>query len=250
MPTIHTRKEGRRGCGYRKPGGTYMVSDGPGRACGRVPFPLENCPTCNHGIKLVRSWTWINIGPLLNELDPCPYVQSQDCLECPLHAIFGRVGLLTVGSKFYATPAEFMREAQRMGLSRRVPAVPKDFVLGETWVMLAHRQVIPRPCLPGRDSHVLLELGVDPGPPGNEPGKEAQCRFCKKPVSEWMGPGVFYIFRPSRVEYVVKDDDSQDKLERLEKRGLTLVRIERAEDQAKLPLVETSASADEVPTPV
>lgn len=262
MPTIHTRIEGPRGCGRRKQGGTYLVSDGPGRLCGRIPFPLENCPTCNHGIKLIRSWTWITIKPILDSLPDCIYSRSTGsapCWSCPLHLVSGRVGLLTVGSRFYAMPADFMAEVEKMGLSRRIPAVPKDFVLGSTWVMLAHRQAIARPCLSGRDRHDALELSFGQmveadmekvmGPIGYKaqemPSTEFDpsvpvdpicCRFCQLPMNEWRGPGVFYIFQPQRIEYVVKDDDPVDKLERLDKRGITLVKIEPLDDDSQLSL--------------
>ena len=59
-----------------------------------------------------------------------------------MHLPMGRVGLIWVGEKFYPTPQDFCAEAEKMGISRRIPAVPNDFVLGETWVWLAHRKAI------------------------------------------------------------------------------------------------------------
>jgi hypothetical protein len=46
-------------------------------------------------------------------------------------------------------------------------------------------------------------------------------------------PGIFHIFCPSRIEYVVKEFDPQDKLERLAKRGITLVRVLREQTEMK-----------------
>lgn len=33
--------EPRRGCGYRKMGGLYLVADALGEVCHRLPFPLQ-----------------------------------------------------------------------------------------------------------------------------------------------------------------------------------------------------------------
>ena len=44
MATIHKRVEGKRGCGFRKPGGLYMVS-AVSAPCGKLPTPLDICPT-------------------------------------------------------------------------------------------------------------------------------------------------------------------------------------------------------------
>jgi hypothetical protein len=58
--TIENRVEAKRGCGYRKPGGTYLVSDSLGRECGKLPIPLDVCPTCHAGFKPTQGWTWVN----------------------------------------------------------------------------------------------------------------------------------------------------------------------------------------------
>jgi hypothetical protein len=87
-------------------------------------------------------------------------------------------------------PAEFAAEAGRQGISRRVPGIPRGFVVGQTWVLLAHR------------------LGVL-CPDGNRL------------------PGVFHLFRPAAIEYVVRPDDPPGRLEAMEARGATLVRVER-----------------------
>jgi hypothetical protein len=53
---IETRVEGQRGCGFREPGELYLVCDGPGRACGKLPIPLAVCPACGGAIKPGRGW--------------------------------------------------------------------------------------------------------------------------------------------------------------------------------------------------
>lgn len=50
--------EAKRGCGFRKVGGTYLVSEGEGMPCDRLPIKLDVCPVCSHGFKRSRGWTW------------------------------------------------------------------------------------------------------------------------------------------------------------------------------------------------
>jgi len=53
-------QESKRGCGYRKVGGLYLVGDGIFVPCDRLPYLLETCPVCGHGIHFTRSMTEIN----------------------------------------------------------------------------------------------------------------------------------------------------------------------------------------------
>jgi hypothetical protein len=122
------------------------------------------------------------------------YAIGQGCGDCPIaDGRIQEVGLIWVGEKFYPTAHSFADEANRMGISRRISAIPRKFKLGETWVALAHRKAI--------------EALPDPK------------------------AGIFHIFKPVAIEYVVKPDDSEEKLEKLEKRGLTLVRVIPVEEQ-------------------
>jgi hypothetical protein len=210
---IRTVIERKRGCGFRVPGGIYLRTDGMGRVCGALPIELTVCPTCHHGIKPARGWTWINIAELA-AVRGCHYQEDDEkgCGNCPIaDAQIQVAGLLWVGEKFYKTPAEFSKESADMGISRRITMVPKNFKLGETWVALAHRKAIP-------SSKELVEhqLGVEPSD------------------LEYK-PGIFHIFKPSRIEYVVKSDDSDEKLEKLEKRGFTLIKVEK--EQAELEIM-------------
>jgi hypothetical protein len=197
---IKTVIEKKRGCGYREPGGLYLRTDGIGRICGALPIELVVCPTCHQGIKPARGWTWINIAEL-EEVNGCDGIK---CGDCPIaDAMIQTAGLLWIGEKFYRTPMDFAREGAEMGISRRITMVPRGFKLGETWVAVAHRK-----CIPVWKDEAKRELG--------EPK-----------------PGIFHIFKPSRIEYVVKEFDPQDKLERLEKRGITLVKVVREQTEMK-----------------
>lgn len=193
---IITVRERKRGCGYRKPGALYLRTDGLGRECGALPIELTVCPTCQHGIKPARApWTWINLAKFA-EKRGCD--KPDGCGNCPIaDAKIQMAGLIWIGKQYYKTPADFTREAQEMGLSRKINSIPKDFKLGETWVCIAHRKAIS-----------VLEVGKEPQ----------------------FKPGIFHVFRPSRIEYCVKEGDSQEKLERMEKRGITLVKVERTEE--------------------
>lgn len=204
---IEVRHDKKRGCGYRKPGGLYLVGPPTGAPCGRLPLALETCPCCAVGIKPSRSWTWINPRLMFKNSPPCGYDRlNASGLHLSIHSTCPanqanmpeKAGLLWVGGKFYDTPESFMYEAAAQGISRRIPALPKDFEPGKTWVFLAHRDCI--------------KDGVD---------EEGQPKFKR---------GVFSIFRPSAVEYVVKGDESDEKLERLVNRGITPVRVEPVAD--------------------
>ena len=208
---IQTVIEKKRGCGYREPGGLYLRTDGIGRICGALPIELVVCPTCHQGIKPARGWTWINIAALVDvrgcklEGDSFDNEGKGGCGDCPIaDAKIQTAGLIWVGEKFYKTPEDFSREGREMGISRRITMVPRGFKLGETWVALAHRKAI------------WNKITEDPGT-----------------TEIYYKPGIFHIFKPSRIEYVVKEFDPQDKLERLEKRGITLVRVEKEQQEMK-----------------
>lgn len=150
--------EAKRGCGYRKVGGLYMVSGGLATPCGRLPIELHVCPTCNAGIKQTRAWQWIKPRTLLADAPVCSddgKWRSRLCSSCPLAPTHlpERAGLLWVGEKFYRTADAFMEEANRLGVSRRIPAIPRGFKLGETWVLIAHPKAVTRSARTEEERH-------------------------------------------------------------------------------------------------
>ena len=183
--------EAKRGCGYRQPGGLYLTcAEGVMRPCGKLPLPLKVCPTCHGGIHPARGWSWI---------DPRPLFAGRTCLKfelcsdrCIAMSLPERAGLLWIGEKFYPTPQDFTQESRTLGVSRRISAVPRDFIVGTTWVFVAHRKA----CTGGDGSQT---------------------------------PGLFHAFRPTHVEYVLKGIETEADLQALERRGLTLVRLVRTE---------------------
>jgi hypothetical protein len=210
---VQTRVDSKRGCGWRKPGGLYLVSEGLAAPCGRLPIPLTVCPTCDHGFKPSRGWTWLDSVPNLKH-HPCRPPAGESCnIHCPLSIPFGRVGLLWVGEVYYATPDDFIREADRLGVSRRIPTLPTGFIVGRTWVWLAHRKTIVEGC----------------GPCFGHAG-DKKCAECKgSGVVE--SAGVFRAFKPQAVEYVVTGEETEEELQRLAKRDITPVKVIR--DQSK-----------------
>lgn len=190
--------EGRRACGYRKVGGLYLVGKGTGFPCCKLPIKLHVCPTCNQGVKQTRGWQWI---------DPRPWLAG-DCTArgpmrglCPAADPKGlgeKVGLLWIGASFYPKPEVFTEEASRMGISRRLKAIPRGFKLGEHYVFLAHPKLFPY---------------IETGPDGDE--------------QKWHG-GVFRIFKPDAIEQIVTKSDMKDetKMEALREKGITPVAVE------------------------
>ena len=201
IPTLHERK---RGCGFRKPGGLYLRSGNDGVPCCKLPIPLEVCPVCHSGIKAARGWTWIDLMPFVKDRACESYPEGVCPLSVERLKDIGKVGLVWIGEKFYPRPKDVIEEATEMGFSRRIPHLPKGFVVGETWVALAHRNCTPTaPLFDGRTDREFL-------------------------------PGIFRVFKPERVEYVVRDDpeiETPEFFERLTKRGITPVRVVPVEDE-------------------
>jgi hypothetical protein len=217
MNTARVSVEGKRGCGYRKKGGLYLMGDKPSAPCGRMPLELKVCPVCHSGIKPSRGWTWIRPKDLFGPSD-CgnPY-----CLACPVGASPPEEGgLIWIGGQHYKTPADFLAEAARMGISRRLTAVPKRLEVGKTWVFLAHREAIRKPC-----QCVLPEA---------EGKGQKDCKSCKG--KGYVGiPAIFSAFRPSHVEKVVERSTPEEECEKLRQRGIEPVIVEQAKEGAELP---------------
>ena len=211
-----------RGCGYRRIGGLYLVGGGVGIPCDRLPLILYVCPTCSHGIKPARGFTWVDVNALVEgkhlvqkwaettgdqihrdikdlSIVPCP---ETGCIFCREPALMGRAGLLWIGEQFYPTPDLFLAEGRALGFSRRIKSVPRGFKLGETYVLLAH-------------SKAVLKLTPD-----KLPGTDILIHSDKH---EWK-PGIFYVWLPTRLELIFKESDrGSEKVADAEKRGITPV---------------------------
>lgn len=231
MPTsdlIEVRNDKQRGCGWRKAGGLYLVSKGPLGSCGKLPIPLETCPCCGHGIKASRGWQWVDADALVAPYK-CPREKTGGCDRCPLGGKIGRAGLLWIGGVYYKTPQDFEREAQTHGLSRRIARVPRGFIPGKTYVLTAHRAAITEHCPECKGN-------------GGKFGKPT-CDACDS-TGIITKQGIFGVFLPTAVEYVVTGNETEEDLSALVGRGITLVRIERDEGDALLQEAARKLAAD------
>ena len=197
---MRTSHEQRRGCGYRKGGGFYLIGGSAWSTCGKLPYPLIPCPHCGQGLKFHRGFGWFNPQQFINK-DPCnPEGDYARCVTCAMaYAMPKRAGIMWVGTKFY-TPESFIAESVKMGLSKRLPTIPRELLknMGNVRVYLAH----PKACLDAE-------------------GKPA--------------PGIFSSFIPQRVEYVVKGNETPEELGKIEQRGVELVKVVPIADQSDLP---------------
>jgi hypothetical protein len=214
--------EAARGCGYRQPGGLYLVADEPSEACPKLPVETSTCPCCGVGIRPARGYTWVDADMLLK---PEKHGSIEHDVLCPLGSgrSLGRAGLIWIGERFYPSPAAFLSEASRMGISRRITAVPRDFEIGETWVLLAHKRAIQQRC-----DH------CEEYARGGGLWADAECEECGGDGVLWK-PGVFTLFQPSAIEYIVRGDETDEELEALEKRGIEPVEVIRANEQQEVP---------------
>lgn len=195
-----------RECGYRKVGGLYLVGPLLSRVCDRLPFRLEPCPMCNHSFDFHRGLAKTSgkgifhyehneefDSPACKCLAPCPSCYPTD----------GLAVLMWVGKKFY-TPESFTKEAERLGVSKRLPYIPKWLKLGEAWVFLAHPEAV--------------EIEGAPGKNGGDQGKF----FAKV-------PGVFHAFVPQRIEKIVVEKEaehfSQEAIDKLDMQGIDIVTV-------------------------
>jgi hypothetical protein len=192
---IHETIEPVRGCGKRKPGGLYLVAGNHFSSCCALPLPLTVCPCCGQGIKFFRGFGWINPHELFAGVECTADGTDNSTIGCIVNRLPGRMGLMWVGEQFYTT-TEFSNEAALYGISKRIAAIPIEFEIGKTWLALAHKKAVA--------------VAVETLPAA---------------VSLTYSPGIFMFFRPSRIEYVVRGDETTEHLERLEKRGVTLVRV-------------------------
>jgi hypothetical protein len=207
--------EPRRGCGYRKVGGYYLVGGGLSAPCDRMPYPLDRCRTCGGGVKFTRGHTWLQpdffpVHELCKDYSPCPV-----CAVAPHVDGFGPHLLLWIGRAHYS-PESYLAESHRLGVSRRLSAVPKGLVLGETWVLLAHLDAVP----PASEACTVCNFREGEHLPG------APADVCATYQRPKPSPGIFCAFIPRAVELVLKQSDAtEERVEKERKRGVTVVAV-------------------------
>jgi hypothetical protein len=218
---VITVVDAERGCGKRKPGGVYLRGDGVFEPCGKLPIPLGVCPFCHGGIKITRGLQQINLK-MLQEPIEC---NKPDCGAC-LTKSTEWAWLMSVGEKFYKMPADFMREAFVQGISKRIHQIPHGFKVGESVVALAHKKACVS--LEPQPEYIYAE-GT---PESMFENQESLAQL--NPLKPKFAPGIFTLFRPSRIEYVARGDEMDEEIEKLLKRGIQPVQVLH-ETQGELP---------------
>lgn len=184
-----------RGCGFRKAGGLYLMGHNVTlRECDRGLLHIKACPTCGERPRFTRGIASINFVTLFGEHKP-HFGECKDDATCVVCHPPRNVNhyLMWVGRDY--TMSSFVDESELMGVSKRIAQVPADFVMGRDWVYLARKSV------KAKDYGVKLDKG--------------------KRVFD----AIFYAFRPSGIEYVLKESDlkNEKKIRDLVERGITPV---------------------------
>jgi len=124
--------EAKRGCGYRRVHGTYLVGELGGFGCHRLPLKLYE-----HA-EFFRGYKEINPKEILGKCYNCDSAHQPFCVVCnpPDEDVHG---LMFVGEQYY-TPQGFLDEAASQGISKRISRIPNNLELGKTIVYLAHRK--------------------------------------------------------------------------------------------------------------
>lgn len=205
-------QETKRGCGYRRVGGLYLCGDYISVPCDRLPYPLDICPVCGGGIKVSRGFTKVNPLRLFGYHQPCGD-RIRPCFVCDPQD--EPAFIMGVGESFYKTPGDFMAESNRLGISKRIPFIPKELELGKTIVYLAH----PKACQVKESSALQKAMAIVGGQEVEQP------RLVESEKVEYK-TGIFSAFIPQRVEKLIwQKDATQEELKKLEKRGITPVVI-------------------------
>jgi len=204
--------EERRGCGFRKVGGMYLCGEFISSPCDRMPFPLNTCPVCGQGIKVSRGFTQVNPYRLWGIHQDCKDLY-RPCFLCdpqdePAY-------IMRIGEKYYKTPHDFVKEALAMGISKRIPFIPKGLELGKTVLYLAH----PKACEIKESAVLQQAMAIVEETQTNQP------RLLEtEKVTNALG--IFCAFIPKRVEKLIWESELTDeKREQLEKRGITPISI-------------------------
>jgi len=175
-----------------------------------MPFPLTVCPVCGQGIKVSRGFTQVNPYRLWGIHENCQDI-FRPCFLCdpqdqPAY-------IMLVGEKYYKTPVEFLDEAFSMGISKRIPFIPKGLELGTTVIYLAHNKAIKVNVAAAVQQAMSILEGEDTQQP-----KLVETDRVEKKL------GIFCAFIPNRVEKLLWESKATPKeLEKMAKREITPV---------------------------
>ena len=193
--------EPKRGCGYRKVGGLYLIGTGIALPCDGLPLEIKNCPVCGYRIPFTRGFMWVRKEYIAYYSKEKHFSKGGKCechYTCPIchpeNHSEKLYGLMWVGEYFYKTPEDFIAEAEELGVSKRIPVIPSRLKIGKTWVLLAHKKVLVR-----RQNFNPLQSDV-------------------------YKPAIFYAFKPTRIEKLIwQSEATEENLRKLKERGITPV---------------------------
>lgn len=203
--------EQQRKCGFRKIGGLYLCGDA--LSFPAMPIPITPCSCCGHEIVFFRGFKWMDSKYLLKDLECpgyCVKITSNNggCAIRYMKHKSHQSGLMWIGDTYY-TPSEFVAEAKAQGISKRIAAIPKNFKIGETWVFFAHQKAVVKKEMKDR---IYKEYGG------------LECVTADEITTE--NPGIFYAFKPSRIELIVTEDmQVLDWVTDYAEKGVTLVTV-------------------------
>ncbi len=189
----------------RKPGGFYLVTDGPGKPCGFLPADVPETIKVTrgpqwHDLSLVQfSWEVIHqvsgdfIRPHKVEKTRRTCPKGAKC-SCPMNTAPAdtQALLMWVGMTYYKTADRFQAEAERMGISRRIPRtmVLSGRVTTSTPILLAHKES------------------------GSFVDDQGEIKTVRQ---------IFRVFTPKRIEYILTGKETADELDRMQRMGITLI---------------------------
>jgi len=223
--------EQERGCGFRKIGGVYLVSDGGSMACDGLPVELSPCSDCGYEIHQARSMQPIHAGYLASKMRG--HKCKEDFAGCPLcyyaeeyadefamtpeerkaqEVQVPKVFFIMYVSKEFYTPESFIDEARTQGISKRIApdSLPRGFKVGVDWVFLAHQEVHFRPNC-GKTTVTFKDT------------TSAELEQPKPTIKR----GIFYAFKPQRLELVLWKGTDAEMIRDYEERGYTVVLIDK-----------------------
>lgn len=205
-----------RGCAFRKVGALYLCGNYTPVPCDRLPYALDICPTCGGGIKVSRGFTKINPLDLFGYHQPCSDV-IHPCWMCDPRS--DPAFIMRVGEQHYKMTSDFVQEAFRLGISKRIPFIPKELKLGGTVIYLSH----PKACLVRESVALQQAMAIVTSGDVNTPQL-----FEVEKVEHKMG--IFSAFIPQRVEKLIWESDATpEEIQALEKRGITAVVIKNGD---------------------
>lgn len=145
--TYHTPIEPKRLCGYRTVGSLYLIASPKFINCHRLPLPLNSpCPTCGEFPRFHRSISYISPLKIFNTCPDCmsPYQHSAVCPEECTACFPSLLGFLIWVGALYYTPKSFLHEAMTLGISKKIPFIPKNLNHSTPWYF-AHPDAMKKP---------------------------------------------------------------------------------------------------------